>query len=34
MDILNQKMEEKNIEELSYRSRGGQNNVLHIIWSG
>jgi len=31
MDILNQKVEDKNIRELSYCSRGGQNNVLHTI---
>jgi len=31
MDILNQKVEDKNIRELSYCTRGGQNNVLHAI---
>jgi len=31
MDILNQKVEDKNIRELSYCSRGGQNNVLHNV---
>ena len=31
MDILNQKVEEKNVREISYCSRGGQNNVLHTV---
>ena len=34
MDYLNQKVEEKNVRELSYCSRGGQNNVIHTIRRG